>query len=74
MSEKLCVCSESDEFVCPCNLPACGVGGCGVSSSITESGMSAAAADLSDSSGMSAAAAHSPESSDLSAPLPWCSS
>ena len=55
-------------------MAECSVGDCGVSSSMDESGMSAAAAHLSDSSGMSSAAAHSPESSDLSAPLPWCSS
>ena len=48
-------------------MAECGVSGCGVSSSMDESGMSAAAAHLSDSSGMSAAADHSPESSDLSA-------
>ena len=55
-------------------MTECGVGGCGVSPSMDESGMSAAATHLSDSSGMSVAASHSPESSDLSAPLPWCSS
>ena len=55
-------------------MAECGVSGCGVSSSMDVSGMSAAAVHLSDSSGMSVAATHLHESSDLSAPLPWCSS
>ena len=50
-------------------MTECGVSGCGVSSSMGESGMSAAVTHLSDSSGMPTAAAYSPESSDLPTPL-----
>ena len=46
----MCVWSEADGFVCPWYLPGCGVCDCEVSPSMDESGMSAAAAHLSDSS------------------------